>query len=226
MKLADYLDGMRGAKDAAELEAAIKAPFKHSFSGRTWSQICKVRVEAGERIVAAHPNSFYIPRFGDRRMLTCCGETYKVGRGQNSTGVRYAWHAAGVWAQSLLRQHGFGVRAAYRLWESGWQDYPHRCITFVEDILAGKIPDPEMNVLIRRSGHLPINYSIEANEADKYDRRSHRPCECGGTLFDWGGGFDSGFEYISWHCNKCSDIFTEYMTREQFYAIRNAGRTA
>ena len=52
MKLSDYLEGMRAATSADELEAAIQAPFEHSYRGRTWSQICKVRVEAGNRIVA------------------------------------------------------------------------------------------------------------------------------------------------------------------------------
>lgn len=220
MKLEEYLDGMRGAKNAAELEAAIRAPFKHEFRGRTWSRICKVRIEAGDRIVSEHPNAFYIPRFGARRLLNCCGETYKVGHGHNSTGVRYVWHAAGVWAQERLRRNGFGIRAAYRLWENGWNDYPHRCIAFVDDVLAGNVQDPILNTLIRHEGHSPINYSIEANDADKHDRRSHRPCQCGGTLFDWGGGHAAGFEFISWRCNKCPDVFTEYMTREQFIALR------
>lgn len=225
MKLTEYLDGMRAAKDAIGLEAAIQAPFKHSFRGRTWSQICKVRVAAGDRIVAAHPHAFYIPRFGERRMLTCCGETYKVGRGYNSTGVRYVWHGAGEWAKARLREHGFGIRAAHRMWDGGWNDYPHRSIALADDVLAGRVPDPELNTLIRHPGHSPIKYTIESNNADKYDRRAHRPCDCGGTLFDWGGGHSSGFEFISWHCNGCSDVFTEYMTREQFYALRQRNRT-
>lgn len=222
MKLSEYLDGMRSATTADDLEAAIQAPFKHGFRGRTWSQICKVRIETGDRIVAAHPHAFYIPRYGERRILTCCGETYKVGRGQNSTGVRYTWHAAGVWAKARLRENGFGIRAANRLWDNNWHDYPHRCIAFVDKVLAGEMPDPELNVLHRyRSSAGPINYSVERNNADKWDYRANRPCECSGTLFDWGGGHSDGFEFINWHCNKCSDVFTEYMTREQFYALRN-----
>jgi hypothetical protein len=224
MTLAAYLAGMRAATTAEELEFAIKAPYKHGFHGRTWSQICKVRIEAGDRIVAAHPHAFYIPRFGAGRVLTCCGETYKVGRGHNWTGVRYVWHAAGVWAQSLLRHHRFGIRAAYRMWEGGWNDYPHRSIELVSKVLAGKVSDPKLNVLIRyECPHgRPINYSVERNEADEWDRRATRQCPCGGTLFDWGGGHSEGFEFINWHCNKCPDVFTEYMTRERFYEIRSA----
>jgi hypothetical protein len=221
MKLSEYLDGMRAATTADELEAAIQAPFKHAFSGRTWSQISKVRIEAGDRIIAAHPNAFYIPRWGKRRALTCCGETRKIGRGYNPTGVRYVMHDAGVWVQNLLRKQGWGVRAAYRMWENNWWDYPHRSIRLVDDVLAGKVPDPELNVLHRyRSSGSPIEYSIEQNNADKWDYRANRPCECGGTLFDWGGGHSEGFEFINWHCNKCPDVFTEYMTQDLFYALR------
>ena len=224
VKLSEYLEGMRSARDAAELEAAIQVPFKHSFRGRTWSQICKVRIEAGDRIVAEHPHKYYIPHFGERRLLTCCGETCKVGRGHNSTGVRYVWHNAGEWAQARLRENGFGIRAAHRLWESGWNDYPHRCIGLVEKILAGDVSDPQLTVLIGHKGHSPIRYTIEANDADEHDWRANRPCACGGTLFDWGGGHSEGFEFINWHCNKCPDVFTEYMTREQFYELRQQRR--
>lgn len=227
MKLSQYLDGMRAATTADELEAAIQAPFKHSFQGRTWSQISKVRIETGERIVAAHPLGKYVPHFGARRLLTVCGETYKVGRGQNSTGVRYCWHAAGVWVQDVLRRQGWSVRAAYRMWEGGWHDYPHRSIALVEKVLAGNVTDPELNVLHRyRSSAGPIKYSIERNNADKWDYRANHPCECGGTLFDWGGGHSEGFEFINWHCNKCPDVFTEYMTRERFYALRQRPKVA
>ena len=209
MKLSEYLDGMRAANTADDLEAAIQAPFKHSFRGRVWSQISKVRIEAGNRIVGAHPNSFYIPTLGSRNLLACCGETCRVGYG------------AGVWAQGLLRKQGFGIRAAARLWDSDWHEYPHRCIKLVGQILAGEFPDPQMGVMIRRDGVFPIKYSVEENERDVRPRPT-RPCECGGTLFDWGGGHDYGFEYINWRCNKCPDVLAEYMTREQLYALRSA----
>lgn len=221
MKLSEYLDGMRSATTADELEAAIQAPYKHSFRGRTWSQICRVRIETGKRIVAAHPLGKYVPQFGPHRLLTVCGETYKVGRGQNSTGVRYAWEYARIWARSVLKQQGFSTRVAHRICDNDWSDYPHRSLNTVADALAGKFPDPELNVLHRyRSSAGPIKYSIERNNADRWDYRANRPCECGGTLFDWGGGHSEGFEFINWHCNACPDVFTEYMTREQFYELR------
>jgi hypothetical protein len=227
MTLADYLGGMRSATTAEELDAAIQAPFKHPYRGRTWSQICRVRIEVGERIVASHSHGFYVPHLGERRLLTVCGQTYKVGRGQNSTGIRYAWHYAGDWAKVVLSKNGFSKRAANRLWDSDWQDYPHRALGVVASALAGQIPDPPLNVLIKNKrygcGH-PINYSVEQNEADQWDRRACRPCNCGGTLFDWGGGHSEGFDFISWRCNACPDTFTEYMTREAFYSLRQGAR--
>lgn len=226
MKLIEYLDGMRSASTAKELEAAIQADFKHSFRGRTWSQICKVRIEAGERICAAHPHGHFVPRLGDRHALTVCGETYKVGYGQNSTGVRYCWHYAGEWAMGLLKENGFSTTAAYRIWD-GWSHYPHRALSIVELALAGKIPDPRLNRLIRhkRTGYgSPIRYTVEQNNVDTYDRRASRPCKCGGTLFDWGCGHSEGFEFINWHCNKCPDVFTEYMTQKRLYELRSASR--
>jgi hypothetical protein len=74
----------------------------------------------------------------------------------------------------------------------------------------------------RRDGGHPIRYSIEENERDDGDRRPSRPCPCGGTLFDWGSGHSLGFEFVNWHCNVCSDVFSEYMTREQLYALRSS----
>lgn len=221
--LDQYLRGMRAATCVADLEAAIQAPFEHNYHGRTWARICKVRVEAGRQIVAAHPHAFYIPRFGERRLLECCGDTYKVGRGQNSTGVRYLWHYAGEWAQDRLHQHGFGIRAAYRMWEGGWRDYPHRCIALVDEVLDGRIPDPKLDALVLHEPVCggPINYTVEANDADAFDRRASRPCECGATLFDWGGGHSEGFEFINWRCNGCPRVFTENMTRERFYLLRS-----
>lgn len=227
MKLADYLDGMRGANTAEELETAIQADFKHGFRGRTWTQICKVRIAAGERIVAAHPHAFYVPRFGEQRRLTLCGETYKVGRGQNAAGVRYAWHDAGQWAMSLLIHHGLSKRAASRLWDSDWRQYPHRALKTAAAALAGEIPDPQLNVLIERKlyGHEePIRYTVAQNEADKSDRRASRPCQCGGTLFDWGAGHSDGFDYVSWYCNSCPRNFTEYMTPAALQALRQGAR--
>lgn len=227
INLATYLDGMRAATTAVELEAAIQTPFKHAYRGRTWSQICTVREEVGRAICDAHPNGHFVPRFGPRRQLIVCGETYKVGRGQNSTGVRYVWHYAGKWAKTILLREGFSIRASHRIWED-WRDYPHRCLSIVEKALAGEIPDPELNVLRPhgRTDGSPIRYSIEQNDADKGDQRATRPCPCGGTLFDWGAGHSEGFDFVNWHCNVCPEIFTEYFGPGGLVALRNPTRKA
>lgn len=223
MKLAEYLNGMHAAQNADELEAAIRADFKHSFRGRTWSQICRAREEAGNRIVASHPLGSYVPQYGPYRRLTVFGETYKVARGGNSTGVRYSWHAAGVWAMAIMCREGLSIRASHRIWDN-WSGYPHRALQIVQAALDGAYPDPELNVPIKckHYGHEePIRYTVQQNEADKWDRRATMPCpECEGTLFDWGAGYSEGFDYISWYCNGCPARFTEYVTRERMREIR------
>lgn len=223
-KLSEYLSNMAAAETPEALEAILQSGFAHSFSGPTWSRICKCRVETGEKICESHPLGKYVPRYSTGRRLTLLGETYKVPNGGNSTGVRYAWHDAGQWAKNILREHGFSRRAAHRIWER-CLDYPHRAIGLIEKALAGEIPDPELNVLIlhERYDHgSPINYTEEQNNAG--DRRATLPCKCGGTLFDWGGGHSEGFEFINWRCNKCPDVFSEYMTSAQFYALRQSKR--
>lgn len=224
MKLTDYLAGMASAMTAAELEAAIQAPFANPFLGPAWSRISKAIVEAGARICAAHENGRFVPTFGPRRQLAVCGEVFKVGRGGNSTGVRYAWHYAKEWAVAVIVRNGLTQRAAHGVWD-WWSEYPHRCLPIIADALAGKMPDPEMGKLIRHDptpGGRPINYSVERNNADVHDHRANQPCACGGTLFDWGAGHSAGFDFINWHCNACPDVFTEYVTKDRLYEIRHA----
>lgn len=226
MTLAGFIAGLEAAQTAEELEAAIRADFKHSFHGPTWSRICKARIAAGVRICAAHPNGRYVPVLGDRRQLSVLGQTYRVGRGQNSTGVRYAWHYAKEWAVGLIVGAGLPVRAAHRIWDS-WSDYPHRCLAIVDDALAGRITDPVLGHLYpheRYEGAEPINYSVEENDNDPHGRRATRPCECGGTLFDWGAGWSEGFNFVNWHCNKCPAVFSEYMTSGRLGEIRSRER--
>jgi hypothetical protein len=221
MKLTEYLDGMRAAGTADELEAAIQAPFKHSFRGRTWSQICGVRIQRGVEICDLHPHGRLVPRLGARRLLTVADETYRVGNGQNSTGVRYCWHYAGEWAKGVLRANGMSQRAAYAIWE-GWSDYPHRVLRTIDAALAGELQDPPFDQLLL--SHVttagPIRYTVEQNVADSWDRRASRPCpSCGGTLFDWGcgGGWAT---FINWHCNGCSNVYVEYVTQARLSEIR------
>lgn len=210
---------MRSATTAEELETAIQAPYKHSYHGRIWATICKVRIEVGNAICAAHPNGKFVPRMIGRK-LTVAGETHGVSRGRNSTGVRYAWHSAEVFAKSTLKEHGFTTRAAARILDS-WSDYPHRCLQVVEKALAGGYQDPVMNTLIYAGkGHGPVNITVEENNADSISKRATLACKCGGTLFDWGCGFNDDFTHVSWHCNQCADVFTEFVTPERFRQIR------
>lgn len=219
MGLTEYLDGMQAATTAAELEAAIQVEYKHLYHGRTWSRIGKVRIQAGERIVAAHPNGRFVPRFGAGRRLTVCGETYKVGVGQNSTGVRYVWHYAQQWAESVLRANGFTMRAAYAIWDNAF-GYPHRALAVVADALDGKLPDPRFNRLtyIRNT----IGGPVRVNRRTEAKNRAHRPCKCGGWRWDWGCGWNGYALFIHWYCDRCTRIYEEYVTDERITEIRSA----
>lgn len=231
IKLQDYLAGIEAATTAEALEDALQAPYKHSFHGPTWTRICKARIAAGERIVDAHPDGRYVPRFGARRVLSVCGEIYRVGHGGNSTGVRYAWHSAKTFAVDVLMRNGLSRVGAYRVWD-GFADYPHRCLATVRKALAGEYPDPELNVLkLSYVDGFPIRYTVEQNDACDFDYRANMPCpHCStGTIFDWGGGYGAGdFPLVNWHCNACGAVYVEYMTNERFKDVRQAkpSRTA
>lgn len=226
MKLTEYLDGMQAASTAAELETAIQAagrakpPFKHPFSGPTWSRICNVRKEAGERICAAHPNGKFVPHLGSRHRLTVCGETYSVGYGQNSTGVRYCWHYAKEWACEVLARRGFSKRAATQIWDTAF-DYPHRALDVVADAIAGKVPDPRFNRLIPHSRRYTTGDPVRVSRRTEAKDRAHRPCKCGtGWLWDWGAGWDGSHSFINWHCDRCPRVYTEYVTNNRLTEIR------
>jgi hypothetical protein len=220
MTLTEYLDGLRTAKTADELEAACQADFKHTFSGPTWRRICNVRIEAGKRVVAAHPNGRFVPHLGPRHALTVCGETYKVGYGQNSTGVRYVWYYAKEWAWGVLIEHGFSKRAAAAIWDCAF-DYPHRALANVADALAGKLPDPRFNRLIPHSRRYTTGNSVKVNRRAEAKERAHRPCKCGdGWLWDWGCGWNGYANFINWHCDRCPRVYTEYVDDKRLTAIR------
>jgi hypothetical protein len=219
MKLPEYLDGMASATTAAELEAAIRAPSEHRFSGPTWRRICKVRIEAAHRICDAHPHGRFVPRFGTRRLLTVCGETFRVGHGQNSTGIRYAWHDAQQWAEQVLRDNGLSRRAAYGVWSTAF-DYPHRALAVIDDALAGRLPDPRFNRLIYR-GRCSTGTPVRVNRRTEAEHRAHRPCKCGGLLWDWGCGWNGYANYIEWRCDRCPRLYTEYLTDGRLGEIRS-----
>ncbi len=219
IKLSEYLDGMKQASSADELEAAIQAPFKHDFAGPTWSRICKARIEAGRRICDMHPHGLFVPAFGEKRRLTVCGESYRVGRGQNSAGVRYAWTYAQEWAEGILRANGFSRKAAHDIWSDALE-YPHRALRTVEKALAGGLPDPSFNELIfdrdSTAGPVKVNRETEVNI------RAHRDCVCGdGWLWDWGVGWTGWCYYLNWHCDRCPKMFGEYVTDQRLGEIRS-----
>ncbi|MES3041845.1 MAG: hypothetical protein V4730_11940 [Pseudomonadota bacterium] len=223
MKLTEYLDGINRADTAEALEAAIQAPFKHAFHGPTWSRICKARIARGKAICAASQHARFIPQFDARRQLSVCGETYKVGRGGNSTGIRYAWCSAEDFAIDVLKRNGLSQRAAHLIWGE-WSSYPHRTIFTIEHALAGEHADPVLDTLelsyVSSAG--PINYTVAQNNADPHDKRATEQCPgCKtGTLFDWGAGFSSGFTFVNWHCNGCGNVYCEHMTPTRFAATR------
>lgn len=220
---ASYLARIAEAPTVEALEAVLQSGRGHPFFGPKWRAISAARVKRGDEICAAHPHGAYVPRFGARRRMTCCGENRSVGYGGNSTGERYAWHGAKTWAVSVMMRHGLGRRAAHRVWGCAG-DYPHRALPIVEAALRGEMPDPELNVLqmppYRTSLGRGVRYTLEANEASTYDRRASRMCLCGGVLFDWGSGYSEGFTSISWHCNACDRVFTEYVSSDRLAEIR------
>lgn len=220
MTLTEYLDGMRAASSAEELESAIHAKgFKHPFHRPTWSRICKVRIEAGERVCAAHPNGKFVPRLGPRHALTVCGEAHRVGYGGNSTGVRYCWHYAEQWATSILGDAGFSRRAAAAIWGTAF-DYPHRALEIVADALAGKLPDPRFNRLIPHRSEA-WQRPVRVSRSTEAKQRAHRPCKCGeGWLWDWGCGWNGYANFINWRCDRCPRVYTEYVTNERLVGIR------
>lgn len=218
MKLTEYLAGFEAAVTVDDLEKAIQAPFKHQFRGPTWSRICTARKIAGQRIVDSHLFSRYVPRFGAGRILTVCGETYRVGRGQNSTGVRYVWYYAKEFFLEVVQRNGIGVRASHQIWDTAF-DYPHRTITILDEFFAGNLADPKLNRLIY-TGRCSSGTPISVNRREEAEHRSNRPCRCGGLLWDWGAGNSCGFEFINWRCDRCPRTYTEWMTRERLREIR------
>jgi len=214
---AAYIAGLEAAETIEELEEAIQAPRRpHRYRGRGYAEVSAARHAASEALCAAHAYAPYIPQFKDG-VLTVFGENRRLGRGRSSC----TWQYAGRWAKDVLKRHGLSQRAAYQVWDWWISGYPHRAISVVEAALGGKIPDPEMDTLtFVYKGIGPINYSLEDNANDPVDSRAHRPCACGGTLFDWGSGYDHGFTRVSWHCNRCADVFVEYCTDKRFAEIR------
>lgn len=221
LKLGQYLAGLRAAVTIEELEDAIQVPYKNrTFHGPTWSRICKVRDTRGREIAHAHPLGQFMPRWEGRKLVVCDEVYGSIGRSGNAAGHRFAMHSAGSFAQSVLKSKGFSIRAASRIWES-WAQYPHRCIRVIQSALKGEIADPPLDTLIYTGESCgPVNQTVEDNDACTHGKRATMPCKCGGTLFDWGGGFTDTFFFVNWHCNRCPDTYTEYMSDERREQVR------
>lgn len=225
MNLTEYLDRMRAARTADELEAAIQAPHKHAFRGRVWDRICKVRIEAGQRICDAAPNGRFVPRYElRRRRLTVCGEGYRVAKGGNGAGSRYVWSHAEDWARGILLAEGFGKRAFHAVWSWAFT-YPHRALRQVESALAGQLPDPPFNRLIY-VGNGVNEAGVRVDRRAEQDRRAHRPCKCGGWRWDWGCGWNGYANVIQWRCDRCPRVYREYVTNQRLTEIRQNLRGA
>lgn len=224
MTLSQYLNGLSSATTVEEMEAAIQASYKHkTYHGPTWSRICKVRDTRGREIAHSHPLGQYMPRWEGRKLVVC-GEVYgSIGRSGNAAGHRYAMHSAGEFVQSVLKSKGFSTRAACRIWAS-WAQYPHRCIGVIQAARKGELADPPLDTLIYCGQSCgPVNQTVEANDACTYDKRATLVCKCGGTLFDWGGGYSDTFFFVNWRCNRCPDTYTEYMSEERRNQVRQPG---
>lgn len=221
MMLSEYIHGLTAASDADELEAAIQVPFKLEYRGPTWKRICSVRIAAGQRIVAAHRHGRFVPQLGSRHLLTVCGDTYRVAYGQNSTGVRYAWHDAMEFAVATLGRNGIGVRASHQVWDTAF-DYPHRALSILVDFFAGKVRDPKLGRM-NYTGRCSTGRPVRVNRREEAKDRAHRKCTCGGVLWDWGAGYSCGFSFVNWRCDRCSRTYCQYLDSPGLYAIRNQG---
>jgi len=229
----DHIRALASAPDAASLEEAFQAAFEviprvRHHGGRlvhngTYRRLEDALRSRGEALCDSHPHGHLVPRFRKPRTLTVCGESRKIGRAGNGAGHSYVWADAEAWTINLLRAAGLSRRAAHTVW-SWWAQYPHRALQAVDDALAGCLPDPELNVLIPHpplESRTPIRLTVAENNACAHDRRATRTCSCGkGTLFDWGGGYRHGLAFVEWRCNGCPSAFTEYMTHDQFTAMR------
>lgn len=213
VKLASYLGGIAEAKTADELEAAIQAPYEYGYLGPVWSRVCKARTKQGRLICAEHRLGHLVPRLEGRRLVVC-GKSMRVWSGDG--------HMQSLFAKRVLREQGVTVRAACLVWDWAWT-YPHRALKSLEKWERGELADPQMDTLILVKGGgsgSPVNYTTEENDTDAVDRRATMGCKCGGTLFDWGGGFCSDFMVVNWRCNGCPRVFQEYVTTERMKAIR------
>lgn len=141
VKLSEHLSAIAIAKTPKELEARCRAAhhqFKPNPPNRTWGAISKARVARAAQLIAEHPNGHLIPVLGPRHLLTVCGETYKVGYGQNGAGVRWAWAGAEKWAMGVLKKNRVRAATQRTIWAWALGDYPDRALAAVEHLKVRK----------------------------------------------------------------------------------------
>lgn len=218
-KLSNYLTGIEQAASARELENKIQAVYEHGYEGPAWLRISKACIARGRQLCLVSPHAHLIPLIegeGARKTICVGGKWFSF----NSATWMYALQRV----VNALRVAGISQRAAYQLFNDALY-YPHRCLFTIEQALAGRIPDPVMDVLIPSGKGLPIAYELADNEKrGDYKRLSQSCTVCpDGTLFDWGGGNSSGFTYTCWHCNRCGAKFIEYLSTQRFNEQRAQG---
>jgi hypothetical protein len=175
----------------------------------------------GSALVAADPVGFYVPQIGERRRLQLCGETYRVGSGQNGPGERYVWTYAEHWANGLLHEHGAPREVRKAIW-SWCGSYPHRALAAARRWRADPDRKPER---VEREQYLKFHESVRLRGVDDpHDQRAMRPCPgCGGDQMDWGcAGIDciEPSYWLEWRCMSCNRVDGEEMTTERLYQLR------
>lgn len=130
-RLADVLRGIAEAATPHELEARFRSTFDVWRHQRTKERIRKAVRLRGRDLCGRLDKAGMIPRYAPRSTrLTLCGETYRVGRGYNSTGVQYVSTGAHEWMRETLRRHECPDALA-RLIMDWWGNYPHRALRAV-----------------------------------------------------------------------------------------------
>ncbi|NGM33040.1 hypothetical protein G4G93_03660 [Methylobacterium sp. DB0501] len=130
--IAKHVAAIRIAKSPDAIEEAFQAAFdEFGLSDRHLAPVQAAMEARGRELCAAHPRGAFVPTFGPGRVLTVCGETYRVPGGGNNAGVRYAWHHARAWATGLLRERGLSEKAAEDVWR-WWSSSPHRALREID----------------------------------------------------------------------------------------------
>lgn len=223
MELDDYLAGMRAATTADELEAALLAPYEHPYAGPIWNAICKTRVEEGLRLIATHPHGHLVPRLSDAA-VTVANEPLTLGSGFLAQNQPLDSPEVRQFVKGALARQGLSSRAAHRIAQA-WSEYPHRCLAILESALKGELDDPPMNKpFLSHLGRGPVSLTVADNDADQVHRRATMPCQCHGTLFEWGQQEDDGIAVVNWRCNRCDRVFVEYVTPDRMTAIQESAR--